>query len=94
MECSMCGDVGFQIYLFRCTKCSIRFQHQYCSRAYYENVSVESISELCDWCFTVQVENAGSDVKLRMRGSVKRMRNFAGFEECTNTTYNNKGKRI
>ncbi|GLJ53225.1 hypothetical protein SUGI_1134380 [Cryptomeria japonica] len=86
----MCGDVGFQIYLFQCTKCLIRFQHQYCSRAYYENVSVDSISELCDWCFTIQEENAGSDVKLRMRGSAKKMRNSVGFEECTN---NNKGKR-
>ncbi|GLJ53215.1 hypothetical protein SUGI_1134130 [Cryptomeria japonica] len=84
MECSMCGDVGFQIYLFQCTKCSIRFQHQYCSRAYHVNVSVESISEVCDWCFTIQEEDAGS---------VKRVRSSAGFGECTNMTHNSKCKR-
>ncbi|GLJ53211.1 hypothetical protein SUGI_1134080 [Cryptomeria japonica] len=93
MECSMCGDVGFQIYLFQCTKCSIRFQHQYCSRAYFENESVESISEVCDWCFSIPEEDAGSDVKLMIRDSVKRMRSSPGFGECTNMTHDSKRKR-
>ncbi|GLJ53228.1 hypothetical protein SUGI_1134440 [Cryptomeria japonica] len=93
MECSLCGDVGFQVYLFQCKKCVIRFQHQYCSKAYYENESVESISELCDWCFSTQEEDTGSDVKLMSRDSVKRIKSCSGFEECTNMTHNNKGKR-
>ncbi|GLJ53218.1 hypothetical protein SUGI_1134170 [Cryptomeria japonica] len=93
MECTMCGDVGFQIYLFQCTKCLVRFQHQYCSRAYYENVSVEIMSEVCDWCFTIQEEDPGSDVKLMMRDSVKRMRSSSAFGEFTNMTHNSKGKR-
>ncbi|XP_057824910.1 uncharacterized protein LOC131036917 [Cryptomeria japonica] len=82
MECSVCGDVSFQIYLFRCTKCSIRFQHQYCSRAYFKNESVESISEVCDWCFSIPED------------SVKIMRSSAGFRECTNMTRNRKCRRI
>ncbi|XP_057824982.2 uncharacterized protein LOC131036967 [Cryptomeria japonica] len=93
MECSLCGDVGFQIYLFQCTKCLVRFQHQYCSREYYENVSVESMSEVCDWCFTIQEKDAGSNVKLMMRDSVKRMRSSAEFGECTSETHNSEAKR-
>ncbi|KAL6495374.1 hypothetical protein OROGR_029937 [Orobanche gracilis] len=31
-ECCMCGDVGFQDKLFRCTKGCKRFQHSICSR--------------------------------------------------------------
>ncbi|XP_059070456.1 uncharacterized protein LOC131860107 [Cryptomeria japonica] len=94
MECSMCGDVGFQIYLFQCTKCSIRFQHQYCSRAYFENESVESINEVCDWCFSIPEGDVGSDVKLMIRDSAKRMRSSAGFGECTKMTHNRKCRRI
>ncbi|GLJ53214.1 hypothetical protein SUGI_1134120 [Cryptomeria japonica] len=86
MECSLCGDVGFQIYLFQCTKCLTRFQHQYCSRAYYENVSVESINKVCDWCFTIQEEDAGSDFG--------RVRSTAGFRERRNMTYKRKGNKI
>ncbi|XVF22832.1 hypothetical protein REPUB_Repub12eG0205000 [Reevesia pubescens] len=45
--CCMCGDVGFPDKLFRCNKCSHRFQHSYCSNYYSE--LAEPI-ELCDWC--------------------------------------------
>ncbi|GLJ53217.1 hypothetical protein SUGI_1134160 [Cryptomeria japonica] len=93
MECSVCGDVSFQIYLFRCTKCSIRFQHQYCSRAYYENLSVESIREVCDWCFSIQEEDEVSDEKLITRDSDKRKRSSAGFGERTNMTHKRKGNK-
>ncbi|GLJ53226.1 hypothetical protein SUGI_1134390 [Cryptomeria japonica] len=92
MECSLCGDVGCQVYLFQCKKCVILFQHQYCSRAYYENVSVESINEVCDWCFSIQEEDADYDVKLLIKGSVKRIKK-SGFAECTNMTHKSKGKR-
>ncbi|GLJ53219.1 hypothetical protein SUGI_1134180 [Cryptomeria japonica] len=71
----------------------MRFQHQYCSRAYYERISIESISEVCDWCFCIQEEDPGSDVKIKIRDSFKIMRNCAGSEECTNMNHNSKGKR-
>ncbi|KAG6575224.1 hypothetical protein SDJN02_23960 [Cucurbita argyrosperma subsp. argyrosperma] len=45
--CCLCGDVGFPDKLFRCIKCSNRFQHSYCSNYYSE--SAEPI-EVCDWC--------------------------------------------
>ncbi|XP_022974251.1 uncharacterized protein LOC111472884 isoform X2 [Cucurbita maxima] len=45
--CCLCGDVGFPANLFRCTLCSHRFQHSYCSNYYGE--SAEAI-EVCDWC--------------------------------------------
>ncbi|XP_059070457.1 uncharacterized protein LOC131860108 [Cryptomeria japonica] len=93
MECSLRGDVGFQVYLFQCRKCLIRFQHQYCSRSYYEKASAKSMSEVCHWCFTIQEEDVGSDAKVRIRDSVKRMRSSAGFGECTNMTQNSKAKR-
>ncbi|KAE9622077.1 hypothetical protein Lal_00032656 [Lupinus albus] len=44
--CCMCGDVGFPEKLFRCNKCSHRFQHSYCSNYYGELPEIE----LCDWC--------------------------------------------
>ncbi|XP_057824981.2 uncharacterized protein LOC131036966 [Cryptomeria japonica] len=92
MECSLCGDVGFQVYLFQCKKCLMRFQHQYCSRAYYEKLSVESISKVCDWCFTIQEEYAGINDWLMIRDSVKRIRSSAGFGESTNMTQNREDK--
>ncbi|GLJ53213.1 hypothetical protein SUGI_1134110 [Cryptomeria japonica] len=61
MECSMCGDLGFQVYLFQCTKCLWRFEHQYCSRAYFDNVSD---CKVCDWCYTIQEEEAASKISI------------------------------
>ncbi|GLJ53222.1 hypothetical protein SUGI_1134270, partial [Cryptomeria japonica] len=55
------------------------FTSRYCSRVFYENVSTESISEVCNLCFTVQKQDAGSDIKLMMRDFVKRRRSSAGF---------------
>eukprot|EP01018_Ginkgo_biloba_P016576 Gb_40183 [translate_table: standard] len=55
-ECSMCGDVGFKDWLFQCQKCKYRFQHRYCSRAYYEFGSENC--HLCDWCFPDQKLNS------------------------------------
>ncbi|GLJ53229.1 hypothetical protein SUGI_1134470 [Cryptomeria japonica] len=82
----MCGDVGFQIYFFQCTKCQWRFQHQYCSRAYFENVSAESRCDLCDWCYTIQ-EKSGSDIKSISREAVEGLRNIVGFEERLKLTH-------
>ncbi|EPS74462.1 hypothetical protein M569_00298 [Genlisea aurea] len=45
--CCMCGDVGFAEKLFRCSRCSHRFQHSYCSNNYSE--ASEPI-QVCSWC--------------------------------------------
>ncbi|GLJ53227.1 hypothetical protein SUGI_1134420 [Cryptomeria japonica] len=92
MECSMCGDVGLQIYFFQCTKCQWRFQHQYCSRAYFENVSAENRCDLCDWCYNTE-ESSGSDIKPISREAVERVRNCVGFGECLKLTHNGKVKK-
>ncbi|KAG6547640.1 hypothetical protein Mapa_011089 [Marchantia paleacea] len=47
-ECSTCGDTGFQTELFRCTKCSVRLQHTYCSNSY--NPRKRWFIGLCNWC--------------------------------------------
>ncbi|KAL3699638.1 hypothetical protein R1sor_017660 [Riccia sorocarpa] len=47
-ECSTCGDTGFQSELFRCTKCSVRLQHTYCSNSY--NPKKRWFIGLCNWC--------------------------------------------
>ncbi|KAL2652021.1 hypothetical protein R1flu_020149 [Riccia fluitans] len=47
-ECSTCGDTGFQSELFRCTKCSVRLQHTYCSNSY--NPNKRWFIGLCNWC--------------------------------------------
>ncbi|KAF9600625.1 hypothetical protein IFM89_011208 [Coptis chinensis] len=47
--CCMCGDIGFPDKLFRCTKCSNRFQHSYCSNFYDES---SSTAGFCDWCLS------------------------------------------
>ncbi|KZV49038.1 hypothetical protein F511_10989 [Dorcoceras hygrometricum] len=45
--CCMCGDVGFQDKLFRCSACRNRFQHSYCSNFYSE---IAGPIQVCDWC--------------------------------------------
>ncbi|KAA0048831.1 uncharacterized protein E5676_scaffold291G00440 [Cucumis melo var. makuwa] len=51
--CCLCGDVGFPANLFRCTNCSNRFQHSYCSN-YYSGESGDAIIRVCDWCRSEQ----------------------------------------
>ncbi|XP_057865038.2 uncharacterized protein LOC131072797 [Cryptomeria japonica] len=46
-ECCMCGDVGIEKQLFKCTSCSFRYQHKYCS-SLYPNVDLDCFS--CEWC--------------------------------------------
>ncbi|XP_038904003.1 uncharacterized protein LOC120090420 [Benincasa hispida] len=47
--CCLCGDVGFSAHLFRCSNCSNRFQHSYCSN-YYCGESGDATIKVCDWC--------------------------------------------
>ncbi|GLJ44765.1 hypothetical protein SUGI_0941500 [Cryptomeria japonica] len=49
--CCMCGDVGFEEKLFRCKKCSYRFQHIYCSQLF---TSLENKVEICEWCLETE----------------------------------------
>ncbi|EFJ38762.1 hypothetical protein SELMODRAFT_437625 [Selaginella moellendorffii] len=52
-ECSMCGDVGFQKELFRCSSCRQRYQHRYCS-SLYPKLPPDSSQMMCDWCVSKQ----------------------------------------
>ncbi|KAF5180084.1 zinc ion-binding protein [Thalictrum thalictroides] len=63
--CCLCGDIGFPDKLFRCNKCSNRFQHSYCSN-YYEESS--STAGLCDWCLSK--ERSGKHVVSSKRQSI------------------------
>lgn len=44
--CCMCGDRGLLPELFRCSACSVRSQHTYCTDRYPK---VESYG-VCNWC--------------------------------------------
>ncbi|KAG2554211.1 uncharacterized protein LOC120647052 [Panicum virgatum] len=44
--CCMCGDSGLLPELFRCSACSVRSQHTYCTNRYPK---VESYGT-CNWC--------------------------------------------
>ncbi|CAD6202404.1 unnamed protein product [Miscanthus lutarioriparius] len=47
--CCMCGDRGLLPELFRCSACSVRSQHTYCTDRYPK---VESYGT-CNWCLRV-----------------------------------------
>uniref|UniRef100_A0A7N0ZR60 PHD-type zinc finger plants domain-containing protein n=1 Tax=Kalanchoe fedtschenkoi TaxID=63787 RepID=A0A7N0ZR60_KALFE len=47
--CCMCGDVGFADKLFRCSRCTTRLQHSYCSN-YCSSSQASTQIDICDWC--------------------------------------------
>ncbi|CAM8981435.1 unnamed protein product [Rhodiola kirilowii] len=59
--CCMCGDVGFSDKLFRCCRCTNRFQHSYCSN-YYNSSQSSTEFDICDWC-RYEEANASSSSK-------------------------------
>ncbi|MQL86368.1 hypothetical protein Taro_018905 [Colocasia esculenta] len=73
--CCMCGDVGFPDKLFRCARCSSRFQHSYCSN-YYEDGGSSEAAGLCDWCRSE--ERNSSRAHARRTGSGKRADHSGG----------------
>ncbi|KAL5718382.1 hypothetical protein ACHQM5_011289 [Ranunculus cassubicifolius] len=60
--CCMCGDVGFPDKLFRCNKCSNRFQHSYCSNYCNE-------SGICDWCLSKERTGKSTKKSIGIGGS-------------------------
>ncbi|KMZ57476.1 hypothetical protein ZOSMA_85G00380 [Zostera marina] len=58
--CCMCGDLGFSDKLFRCLRCSSRYQHTYCG-SYYQEISKPS--GICDWCRSSDQPTGGDATK-------------------------------
>eukprot|EP01018_Ginkgo_biloba_P016531 Gb_21981 [translate_table: standard] len=107
MECSMCGDVGFQSCLFQCQKCLYRFQHSYCTKAYFEGITSQEC-HLCDWCLVENVGNSGALHKKSFVGTEKASKhsnsqlkddkdqgkvNVGSMQGCVGTTSKAKLKR-
>eukprot|EP01018_Ginkgo_biloba_P016529 Gb_21982 [translate_table: standard] len=81
MECSMCGDVGFESCLFQCKKCLYRFQHNYCTKAYYESIPSEESQLCCDWCLVA--ENVGCSGSLHRNSLVMGMKKASKYSSET-----------
>ncbi|WVZ55747.1 hypothetical protein U9M48_006371 [Paspalum notatum var. saurae] len=54
--CCMCGDPGLLPELFRCSACSVRTQHTYCTERYPKLESYDT----CNWCNRAEGSGAAS----------------------------------
>eukprot|EP00253_Pinus_taeda_P006142 PITA_06142 len=64
-ECCLCGDVGFQERLFRCSRCHHRFQHIYCSRLYSDQLELGGVN-VCDWCQYLEAKEKNQSHKRKV----------------------------
>ncbi|GJN08842.1 hypothetical protein PR202_ga26801 [Eleusine coracana subsp. coracana] len=62
--CCMCGDRGLLPELFRCSACSVRTQHTYCTDRYPKAESYGT----CNWCLRADGGAASTSNSLRSAG--------------------------
>lgn len=62
--CSMCGDHGLLPELFRCTTCSARSQHTYCTDRYPKAEAYGT----CNWC--LRAGSGGVDTPTPARSTI------------------------
>ncbi|RLN42193.1 uncharacterized protein C2845_PM01G05580 [Panicum miliaceum] len=77
--CCMCGDSGLLPELFRCSACSVRSQHTYCTDRYPK---VESYGT-CNWCLRADGGVASTSSSPRSAGKATARSSSAAHGDTT-----------
>nr|CAB3501790.1 unnamed protein product [Digitaria exilis] len=88
--CCMCGDRGLLPELFRCSACSVRSQHTYCTDRYPK---VESYGT-CNWCLRADRGVASTSSSPKSTGKAAAGRQAAAHQQHGETSGGGRSPKV